>query len=135
MEHKLTAFIFYINGMTALPITERCKQQEWNITLSRAKFSVFPFHIIHNPKEKLLHKTHITRNSSPQTQSKKKWITFTNHSQLVCKVTNLFKHTSLNIAFRAASIFNSQLNSKSPHDVKKTGGVYKLNAKRVTTCI
>jgi hypothetical protein len=108
--------------MTTLPVTERCKQQEWNIILSRAKIGVFPFHIIHNLKDK-------TKNSS--TQTKKKWITFTNHSPLVRKVTNLFKHTSLNIAFKAANILCSHLNSKSPHDVKKTSGIYKLNAKHV----
>lgn len=100
--------------MTTLPITERCKQQEWNIILSRAKFSAFPLHIIHNLKNKLLHKTQKTKNSSAQTQTKKKWITFTNHSPLVHKVTNLFKHTSLKIAFKAANILHSHLNSKQP---------------------
>lgn len=117
MEHKLTAYIFYINRMTTLPITERCKQQEWNIILSKAKFSVFPLYIIHNLKDKLLYKTHKTKNSS--TQTKKKWIIFTNHSPLVHKVTNLFKHTGLNIAFKAANILHSHLNSKSPHDERK----------------
>jgi len=98
----------------------------------RNQIKCFPLHIIHNLKDKLLHKT---KNSSAQTQTKKKWITLTNHSPLVCKVTNLFQYTSLNIAFKVANILHSNLNSKSPHDIKKTSGIYKLNAKHVTVCI
>jgi len=56
-EQKLTAFIFYINSMITLPITEQAKQQEWNTILTIAKNNGFPLHIIHNLRNKLITKT------------------------------------------------------------------------------
>jgi len=45
-------------------------------------------------------KTQQTKATPTQTQQKKKWVTFTYHRPLTHKVTNLLKHTNLNIAFR-----------------------------------
>lgn len=70
MEHKLATYMFYINRMATSPITERSKQQEWNIILPIAKNGGIPLHIIHNLKDKLLNKTK-NKNSSTQTQTKK----------------------------------------------------------------
>ena len=45
-------------------------------------------------------KTQQTKATPTQAQQKKKWVTFTYHRPLTHKVTNLLKHTNLNIAFR-----------------------------------
>ena len=56
LENKLAAFNFYINRMLTLPITKQTKQQEWKIILVIAQNNLFPLHIIHNPKKKLIAK-------------------------------------------------------------------------------
>ena len=101
-EQKLSAFIFYINRVITLQITEQAKQQEWNTILKIAKNNGLSLHSIYNLRNKLIIKTqHVF---STQTQQKKNCITFTYHSTLIYNVINLFKHNNLNIAFRATNI-------------------------------
>jgi len=98
LEHKLPAFNFYINRMITLPITKQAKQQEWKIILAVAQNNGFPLHIIHNLKKKLI----VKKQKLPTTtQQAKKWVTFSYHSPLIRKITNLFKHSNLNIALHA----------------------------------
>ena len=101
LKRKLTALIFYINRVKTLQITEQAKQQGWNTIITIAKNNGFPLHIIHNLKNKLITKTQHT--FTTQTHQKKKWITFTYHSPLIHKITNLFRHTNLNITFPATN--------------------------------
>ena len=100
-EQKLAAFISYINRTIRLPITGQAKQQEWNTTLTIAKNNRFPLHIIHNLKNKLITKTQHA--FTTQTHQKKKRITFSYYSPRIHKITDLFRHTNLNIAFRATN--------------------------------
>jgi hypothetical protein len=65
--------------MMTLPITEQSKQQEWKIILTIARNNGLSI-------PKII-------------QQNKKWITFTYDSPLIRRVTNLFRKTSLNIAF------------------------------------
>ena len=96
--------------MITLPVTEQAKQQEWNTILTVAKNNVFPLHIIHNLKNKLITKTQHT--FTTQTHQKKIWITFTYYSPLIHKITNLLRHTNLNIAFHATDTVCKQLSDK-----------------------
>ena len=52
-DHKLAAFIFYINRMSATPITHQAVSQEWHKILTMAQNNGFPKHIIHELKKKL----------------------------------------------------------------------------------
>ena len=36
-EHKISAFLYYINRLTTLPVTEKSKQKEWGTILTIAK--------------------------------------------------------------------------------------------------
>ena len=45
-------------------------------------------------------------------QNNTKWLTFKYCSSLVRKVTNLFKNTNLNVAFRTTNTINQQLTDK-----------------------
>ena len=87
--------------MITLPITEQAKQQEWNTILTIPKNNSFPSYIIHNLRNKLITKTQYT--FIIQKHQKKKWITFTHHCPLIHKITSLFKHINLNIAFHATN--------------------------------
>jgi hypothetical protein len=57
LEHKLAAYICYIDRMIALPFTEEAKQQEWNIFLNIARNYIFSLQIIHSRKNKPMFKT------------------------------------------------------------------------------
>jgi len=129
LEQKLAAFIFYINRMITPPITEQAKQREWNTILTIAKNNGFPLHIIHNLRNKLIAKTQQTLFT--QTQQKKKWIKYTYHIPLIHKITKLFRHTNINIAFRDTNTIYKQLSNKIIQNKISSSGIYKL---KCNTC-
>ena len=45
-------------------------------------------------------------------QHNKRWVTFTYFSPIIRRITNLFKHSNLNIAFRATKTVQQQLSKK-----------------------
>jgi len=80
--------------------------------------------IIHNLKKKLIAKKQRQRLSTTTTQQAKKWVTFSYHSRLVRKITNLFKHSNLNIALRATNT-HRQLTDKIVKTSTNSSGIYK----------
>ena len=121
-EHKVAAFNYYINRMIMLSIMEQSKQQEWKIVFEIARKNGFPTHIIHDLKKKMITKKQ--KQNITTTQRNKKWITFTYHSPLIRRITNLFKQTNLKIAFRATNTIHQQQTEKPAH--KNPSGIYKL---------
>ena len=110
--------------MLSTPITEQARQKEWNTICTIVKNNGFPLQNIHNLRNE---RTRIqkTKNTSIQTQ-RKKWITFTYHSPLVHKVTDLFKSTNLNVAFRTCNTIRNQLCDRSPQNKMNSSGIYRL---------
>jgi hypothetical protein len=129
LEHKLTAYNFYMNRMTTLPIMEQAKQKEWDVIHTVAKTNGFPVQIIHTSKNKIILKTQKTTVTPTQTHQKKKLVTFTYHSQLIHKFTNLLKNTYLNISFRTNSTTYNQLRDRMSLNKVNSNGVYKLKRK------
>jgi hypothetical protein len=61
----------------------------------------------------------------------KKWATFTYHSSKIRKITNLFKHTNINIAFKSTNTI-LHLTEPKMHDTTQDynkSGIYKLTCK------
>ena len=87
--------------MLSTPITRQARQQEWDTICTIDMNNGFPLQIIYNLKNKII-KTLKAKNTPTQTQ-RKKWITFTYHNPLIHKVTNLFKRTDLDVAFRTCN--------------------------------
>ena len=112
--------MYYINRLTALPITEKSKQKEWETILTIAKNNGYPINMIHGLKTKLINREKKQKQTQTLQQQetitpRNKWITFTYFSPLVRKVTNLFKQTSLKIVFRATNTIQ-QLVAKQTHN-------------------
>jgi len=61
-EHKLAAFIYYINRMITLPITKKSKKEEWKTILATARNNGYPIHIINILRKKLTTKKQKTNN-------------------------------------------------------------------------
>ena len=106
------------------PITEHAKQQEWNTICTIAKSNGFPLQLIHNLKNKVAKKQHTTNISAQTTRNK--WITFTFHSPLVHKVTNLFRNTNLHIAFKTNNTIFHHICHQSPNNTLNASGIYKI---------
>ena len=81
-------------------------------------------------KEKLIAK-HNTNTTKPKqdNNNNKKWVTFSYHSPLVRKITNLFKNTEINIAFRTQNTIYKQLTHKANN--KNPSGIYEI---KCNTC-
>jgi hypothetical protein len=54
LEHEISTFLYYINRLTTLPITESSKQKEWKTVLAIARNNGYPVSMIHGLKTKLI---------------------------------------------------------------------------------
>jgi hypothetical protein len=115
--------------MITMPITEQAVKQKWNKILKMAHNNRFPEQIVHKLKNKLTTKKKQTVQTQPMQQHNKKWVTFTYHSPSVRKVTSLFKHTNLKIAFHPTNTIYQQLSKKS--NITNPSGIYQL---KCNTC-
>jgi hypothetical protein len=119
LEHKISAFLYYINRLTTMPIIESSKQRGWETIITIARSNNFLTSMLQGLKTIL-----INRKRQKQTQQQQeiitlqdKWVTFTYFSPLVRWVTNLFRRARLRIAFRATNSIQQQLNTaKYTHD-------------------
>jgi len=101
-EHKIATFTYYIHRIITLPITEKSKEEEWKAILTIAKNNGYPINTINRLKTKLIAKKRKQQHLTTISHNKK-WVTFTYFSPIVKRITNLFKQSSLNIAFRATN--------------------------------
>ena len=116
-----------------MPITEKSKQNEWKTIIAIAENNDFPINILTNLKIKITNKEKREQTQQQQEittqKNKNKWVTFTYHSPLIRRITNLFKQTNIKIGFRATNTIQQQLNSKKQHN--DPSGIYKL---KCNTC-
>jgi hypothetical protein len=113
--------------MLSLPITNQAKQEEWNTIYTIAKNNVFPLKIIYNTL-KTCTKTQRVDNATANTATKT-WVTFTYHSPPIYKVTNPFKHTNRNTAFRTNNTIYNQLQNKTENNLSMTVEYINYSAK------
>jgi hypothetical protein len=121
---KLAAYHFYINRMLFLPIMNHAKLREWNVICNITHNNGFPSQLIRNLCRKLTNKC-MTQTVNT-TANNGTWVTFTFHNPLVQKVTNLFKNTNVNIAFRLTNNIYHQLQYHLNHNPSKLSGIYTL---------
>ena len=123
------AFRYCIDRMITLPITEKSKQEEWKTIFTVAKSNGYPVNTINNLKTKLIANKRKHQQYPMTIPHNKKWVTFTYFSPIIRCITNLFKHSNLNIAFWATNTIQQQLSEKPTN--KNPSGIYKL---KCNTC-
>jgi len=69
--------------------------------------------------EKLTRQDNGKQEKHKNKNNSKKWATFTYHSPLIRKVTNLFKSTDIRIAFRTTNTIQQQLAQKNKRQKPK----------------
>jgi hypothetical protein len=110
----MAAFRYLIHRMASLPLITKRKKTEWQTVLSIAKNNNFPLHFIEKMKKQIQNKT-----LKDKTDKNKKWAIFTYHSPIVRKITNLFKHTEIKIAFKTTNTIQQKTRPKS-HEKSRT---------------
>ena len=119
--------------MITLPNTERARIQERKYMFSTAQRNGFPTQKIIVKEKKELIKNRDKRSKTNKAQDKqihkKKWVTFTYHSPIIRKETNLFNSTEIRIAFKATNTIYQQLREKTQN--KNPSGIYEV---KCNTC-
>jgi hypothetical protein len=114
-----------------MPVTEKSKQKEWKTIIAIAKNNNIPIEILMNLKTRTTNREKQSQNQTQKqqeiTKQKNKWATFTYHSPMIRRVTNLFKQTNIKVSFRATNTIQQQLGGrKQKHN--DPSGIYKIKS-------
>jgi hypothetical protein len=85
--------------MHSLPLDPNKKQKEWKTIQTIAKNNNIPQQLLQKLNQRVQQKT----DPNPDKKDKMIWTTFTYHSPKIRTITNLFKNTNVNIAFRTTA--------------------------------
>ena len=119
-----SAYRYHLTRMHALPLDPKKKQKEWKTIQTIAKKNNIPQQLLQKLNQSVQQKT----DKSPDKKSKKIWTTFTYHSPKIRTITNLFKNTNINIAFRTTTTTQQYLKQKkhTPTTEYEKSGIYKI---------
>jgi hypothetical protein len=128
MEHKLAACRYYINRMLSLPLTKERQANELKTIQTIAHNNNFPNKLIDNLKYQIQRNTIRQKPNNKENENRKKWATFTYHIPKIRKITNLFKHTDIKIAFKNNTTILQLIRPKNDNSTKIyiKIGIYKL---------
>ena len=127
-EHKIAAYRHHINRMYTLPLDQDKRQREWETIKTMGKNNNIPSQVLHKLHHRLKYKE---PRPKPETADSNKWTTFTYHSPKIRAITNLFKNTNINIAFRPATTTEKFLRHKTLHTTPEydRSGIYTISCK------
>ena len=114
--------------MHSLPLNPNEKQKEWNTIQTIAKNNGFPTTFIKRINQQIQHNSNNKEHTNNEPHTTKIWTTFTYFCPLIKKITNLFKHTNLQIAFKITNTI-WQLTQHTSHQnatEEEKSGIYKL---------
>ena len=106
--------------MQTLPLTAARRETEWRTIKTIARSNNFPDRVISQLKSQTQQKAHKTENYESNMNTNKKWAVFTYHDPTIRKVTNLFKHTDMDIAFRKLTPYTNSPNQNHTHTDTRT---------------
>jgi len=126
-EHKMAAYRFLIHRMLSLPLNSEKKNIEWQKILTIASNNKFPLQLITRLKTQMRQSTQ----KNTTNEENRKWATFTFHSPKIRKITNLFKHTNIKIAFRSTNTIQKITEPRKQDNTQEhsKSGIYKLACK------
>ncbi len=128
MEHKTSSYRYYISRMHPLPLIPNRKQVEWTTIQTIAKINGFSTTFMERLNQQIQHNHNNKDHTNNEQHTKKIRTTLTYYSPLVRKITNLFKHTNIQISFKTTNTVQ-HLTQPSTHQkppVQEKIGIYKL---------
>ena len=121
-QHKFAAVRYLYNRLHTYQLQQEDYDQEENTIHNILHNNSFPIKPHAHPKKRTL--TQTQDNATPQ---KQKWATFTYIGKETTRITNLFKHTNIKIAFRTNNTVQKLLtHSCYTKDKYSASGIYKL---------
>jgi hypothetical protein len=126
-KHKITAYLYHIARMHSLPLTLERQQAERKTIQPIAQSNNFPEKLITNLRAQMQHKKTYQIQDKEKNKNKK-CATFTYHTPKIRKITNLFKHTDIGIAFKSKSTIQQLTKPKISNNTQdhNRSGIYKL---------
>ena len=98
IAHKMAAFRYHIPRTHSLQLTPEEIQKEQELIQIMTRKNKFPQKLVQKLNRQIQHK--INHFHTEGTEKEKSWTTFTYNSPKIRKITNLFKHTNIGIAFK-----------------------------------
>jgi hypothetical protein len=129
-EKKTATYRHHITRMHSLPSTPKQKQTEWPLIQLIAQNNNFPQKLIQN----LCLQIQCKKTNQDETNGNNKtWTTFTYYSPTIRKITNLFKHTNIGIAFKSTNTLQQLTKPKQVSNTQELdkSGIYK---RKCNTC-
>jgi hypothetical protein len=127
-EHKTSAYRYYLSRLHSLPLNSEHKHTKWQTRQTIAKSNGFPMkHISRINQHIQRNKNKPSLNTTP-THSRTIRTNFTYFSPTIRTITNIFKHTNLQITYKTTNTIQ-QLLWYTPHQQKtvhECSGIYKL---------
>jgi hypothetical protein len=120
-------YSYYIERMLNLPLNKERQHREWLTILRIAQCNKFPPTLLHKLRHQIENKT---KQATPptSTDNNKKWATFNFTSPHIRRITNLFKNTSVKVAFRCHNTVGRATKSPNDHSIPHHNkwGIYQL---------
>ena len=131
----MAAYRYLIHRLHTLPLCKEQQDREWQLITHMAHSNNIPRTIISRLRRRI--QQHNARPKAPtpttppsSTTKNTKWTTFTYTSPQIRKITNLFKHTNVRVAYKCTNTIshlskptNKATCPPSPYD---RSGIYKL---------
>jgi len=109
--------------MITLPVSQASRNKEWATIITMAKNIGFPENIIRNLRTKRALKKQ--NHESTTNELDQKWVPFAYFGPAMRRITNLFKDSTIKIAFKTTNSINKQL-PKCPYNIQNPSGIYEL---------
>jgi len=136
LEHKMAAYRYLIHRLYTLPLCKEQQDREWQFITHMAHSNNIPQTFLSRLRRRI--QQHNARSKAPAppppptttTTRNTKWTTFTYTSPQIKKITKLFKHTNVRVAYKCTNTIshlfkptNKAICPSSPYD---RSGIYKL---------
>jgi AICAR transformylase/IMP cyclohydrolase PurH len=116
------AYKNWIHRRYALPLNKNNKKKELNNVINIAINNGYRKEDIMYIHNKLKLQSKLENNA----EKEQKWVSFTYTGNYIRKITKLFKHTNLKIAFKATSTIEKLLKEKQGTNSHEQSGIYKI---------
>jgi hypothetical protein len=124
----LAAYRKFITCVHSLLLSSQWKQKEWNIIQHISKANNFSHTLIQNLNSYIQHNLNAPNWNISTIHNSKPWMTFTYYNPIIQKITNLFKHTKVNITVCSSNTIYNLIKPKIHSTIDKytNSGFYEL---------
>jgi len=98
----MAAYRFLIKRMLSFPLNKEQQYKEWQHILHITHSNDIPLALLTRLRFRIQQNNSLPRSPTPSNKGRK-WATFTYLSPQIRKITNIFKHTNIRIAYKCSN--------------------------------